>query len=242
MNIAICFWGIPRSLKYTIQSIQENILQVFHNNNITYKIFFHTYQVLEPYNNSRASETNVILNNDEYKLLNADYICIDNQETIKTKINFESYRTMEDPWDTNYETMDNFILAMYSKKQLWKLLDNCDETFTHYLFIRPDVLYLNNFDIKWLEQINDIDIYVPDFHKYANFNDRMALIKNKSIAKIYSNVFDHMLEYSKYCSLHSETFIRFILNWSFENINIHFIPFFFNRVRANGLMSMACTT
>ena len=239
MKIAICFWGLARSMKYTIQSIQERIIKNFDNNNIPYKVFFHTYQVLEPYNNSRASETDIILDNNEYELLNADYISIDNQEIIKTKINLKSYRSMEDPWDTNYETMDNFILAMYSKKQLWKLVNESNESFTHYLFIRPDVLYLNDFDINWLTKINNNDIYIPKFHhELYNFNDRMALIKNKSIAEVYSNVFDHMLQYSIQYQLHSETFIRFILKRSFENINIHFIEFFFNRVRANGLMTM----
>ena len=40
MKIALCFWGLTRSLKYTIDSIKNNILEILDSRNIEYKIFF----------------------------------------------------------------------------------------------------------------------------------------------------------------------------------------------------------
>ena len=78
MSVAICFFGITRSLKYTIKSINENILQVFQENNIDYDIYLHTYKITTDYVNYRANEsTNVNdIDNEEYRLLNPKYLKI----------------------------------------------------------------------------------------------------------------------------------------------------------------------
>ena len=196
----------------------------------------HTYTVDNKYNNSRAGEKDITLNNEEYKCINPDYVILDSQEEVKSSINFLQYRTRRDPWKNNYETMDNFILAMYSKKRLLELFqDNDDESYTHFLMIRPDVKYLNNFDINWLTRIKDDEIYVPNFGifgSHGGFNDRMALMCNKKVFVLYNSVFDMMLEYSKKHKLHSESINRF--NMNINKIITVFIPFYFNRVRANG--------
>lgn len=236
MKVAICFWGLTRSLKYTRDSINKYIFDVFKSNNVDYRIFMHTYTLHDKYNNPRSGEKDITLDNEEYKCINPDYVILDNQEQVKSSINFLQYRTHKDPWHNNYVTMDNFILAMYSKKRLLKLFqDNDDESYTHFLMIRPDVKYLNNFDIKWLTNIKDNQIYVPDFGIfgcYGGFNDRMALVCSKKVFVLYNSVFDMMLEYSKKTDLHSESINRF--NMNYNNIKTVFIPFYFNRVRATG--------
>ena len=46
MKIALCFWGLTRSLKYTIESIKKNILQPLDDGNIEYRI---TPEVINAY-------------------------------------------------------------------------------------------------------------------------------------------------------------------------------------------------
>ena len=112
MKIAIGFFGITRSLKYTIESIKNNIFNVLTMNNIQYDIFIHTYN-LSNYKNIRTNEIMNDVNNEEYKLLNANFIAIDEQDKIKEQINMSLYRTHADPWNTKYNSVDNFILAQY---------------------------------------------------------------------------------------------------------------------------------
>lgn len=95
MKVALCFWGLARSLRITYKSIENRVLKVLKRNKIPYKIFMHTYEVNSLLNNSRTGERGVKLNNKEYKILNADYVEVDNQEEVKKKLNLKQYRTKE---------------------------------------------------------------------------------------------------------------------------------------------------
>jgi len=236
MFVALCFWGIARSLKYTINSIENNILNILKENNIEYKIYFHTYTSNSKYNNPRANEYDCKLDNNEYKILQSDYIEVEDQDKIKLELDVKKYRTHGDAWHSNFNTLDNFILAMYSRKKLWKLIVNSKEydKITHYIFVRPDVKFLNKFNIKWLNIINENQIFIPNFHLFHfGFNDRMCICK-KSIAEVYSNIFTYIYLYSLRKKVHSETLIRDILLLRHPEIEIIGINFYFNRIRANG--------
>ena len=232
MRIALGFWGITRSLTYTNDSINEKILNVFKMNNIQYDIFMHTFTINLPYNNNRAGEHNLRLNNKEYELLNPNFIVIENQENVKNKIDIFKYRTFPDPWDTNYETFDNFICAAYSKNKLTDIIKKSNINFDYIIFLRPDVKYLNDFSLSFLDMVDDNTICIPNFHCFSDFNDRFCITNAKTF-EIYGRLFDKLFEYSKKMKLHSETVNA--LNIKHNNIKIIKIPFYFNRVRANGI-------
>lgn len=232
MKIALCFWGLTRSLKYTIHSIKKRILTVLKNNKIEYKIFMHTYKFDSQYVNPRAHEYNVDLDFDEYTLLNPDYIEIDDQDEIKQKIDVFKYRTHDDPWNSDYISVDNFLCAMYSKKQLGQMVENCEETFDYIIYLRPDVKYHSSFDIKFLSIVNKYTICTPNFHLFPKLNDRFCILTNNNLRKYYL-LFDEMYEYSLTQPLHSERFQYHTLINRYK-LSIKYIPFLFNRVRANG--------
>jgi len=230
-KVAIGFFGITRSLKYTIDSIKTNIFDVLTENNIDYDIFMHTYY-LNSYSNKRAREsiTNKI-NNDEYKLLNPKYFHQDDQDKIKNKLKLELYRTHKDPWHTNYESVDFFILACYSKFILTEMIEKTDINYDYILFVRPDCLYLDKLDISKFKLINNNTILIPNFGLTSNINDRFA-ITNNSTYKIYGKIFTELLKLSKKRQLHSESILDLILNNNkIKNIKI---PFNFSRIRYNG--------
>lgn len=306
MKIALIFWGLTRSLKLTINSIKENIINVLLENNIDYDIYLHTYKMNNIYNNKRAGEINISLKFDEYKLLNPDYFLYDEIDTICNKINFKSYHSKKDPWNSNYQTLNNFILAMYSKYKITKLLEqnmqqdnntseniyeeqinilkkkinlidieinklnniidniyikdnikvlqnekeelikkindltddsniiqnNYSKKYDYIMFLRPDVKYLNKFDIKWFNIINNDNICIPNFCIFNNFNDRFFL-SNITNGLIYGKLFEELLEFSLNNELHSETFHYNKISKKY-NLKINLIKFYFNRIRANG--------
>ena len=231
MRVALCFWGLTRSLKYTIDSIQSNILDILKKKGIQYTIFMHTYSLNECYTNTRSKEYNILPNNNEYILLNPDYIQIDNQDKIKESLNLQDYRTMGDSYKNNYESIDNFILAMYSKLEVTKLVTG---NFDYYIYLRPDVRYISNLNPSDLKLANDNTICIPNFQLWGNdkkFNDRFC-IANNTTYKIYGSIFNELLEYSKQYSIRSEDiYYKYILA---NNLSLRYINFFFNRVRANG--------
>jgi hypothetical protein len=231
MKVALAFWGLTRSLKYTIDSINNKIINKFKEHGIQYKIFMHTWIVNSVYNNSRSKEHGVVLDNTEYSLLNPDYIELQDQDDFKQKINFNAFRTHKDPWNTNYETVNNFICAMFSKSRCTQLIDKSNENFDYIIYLRPDVLYLNDFDVNFFKKVNSNTICIPNFALHNNFNDRFCIVNMKTY-KLYGHIFKKLFEYSKHCSLHSET-VHYKLMIK-NKIKIEKINFIFKRVRADG--------
>ena len=238
MKVALGFFGITRSLKYTIESIKYNIIDVFKSNDISYDIFIHTY-FLNNYINLRASEKldGNKIDNQEYNLLNPDFVIQDNQDEIKKKLNLESYRTNKDPWNSKYNCVDNFILGSYSKLMVTDMIDKNNKKskvkYDYILFIRPDCLYVNKFNLDFFKFVSDDKILIPSFDNIGKYgiNDRFA-ITNPSTYKIYGKVFLKLLELSKKYELHSETIIGLILNE--EKIKTQKVKFNFFRIRCNG--------
>jgi len=231
MKVALCFWGLTRSLKYTIDSIQSNLLNILKKESVNYTIFMHTYTINRPYTNTWAKEYNILLDNEEYKLLSPDYLEIDNQDVIRDMLNLPEYRKMPDYYKNNYETIDNFILAMYSKLQLTLLITKSDIEFDYYIYLRPDTMIKDVFNLTFFECINDTTLAIPKFELCYNFNDKFA-ITNRNTYIIYGSIFNILLESSKICILHPETlYFNYIKSY---NIMLVYIPIILIRIRANG--------
>ena len=232
MKVALCFWGLTRSLKHTIESIRENILKPLQENEIEYTIFLHTYKFESPYINPRAKEVNVELDFDEYLLLKPDFVQIDDQDEIKKEINMEQYHSLPDPWHSNYICLDNFVCAMYSKKQLGIMIKESELEFDYIVYLRPDVKYINKFDVKYFNITTPKYVCIPNFHLFPRFNDRLCVLKSCNLED-YSSMFNDMYEYSCVFPLHSENFQYYIITKKFH-WSIRYIPIHFNRVRVNG--------
>jgi len=227
MKIALVFFGITRSLRYTIHSIQRNILDPLSNHSVD--IMMHTYS-MKKYKNARTREASASYNNSEYKLLNPDRFKIEDLPTVKRKLQLSNYRSHKDPWETKYNSVDNFILAQYSKYQLVSMLENAGR-YEYILFIRPDCLYLDPLQEEFLKKANATTIVIPNFHLYGpyKFNDRFAITTPETYRK-YGSLFTSLLQISKEQPLHSET----VMGQYMKDVTIARVPFRFARIRING--------
>jgi hypothetical protein len=79
-------------------------------------------------------------------------------------------------------------------------------------------------------------ILVPNFHLYPvenpRMNDRFSITNLENGIRI-GNIFDDIYEYSKKNVIHSENILHALITKTLK-IRIVYIPFFFNRVRADG--------
>ena len=148
------------------------------------------------------------------------------------------YRTLPDPWNTNYNSVDNFILSQYSKFIATKMVSSMIEQnkYDYIIYLRSDVKYITPLPIQNLNLVNNNQILIPNFHLFGKykFNDRFAICNNSNY-KIYGNIYPYLLQISKQIPLHSETLIAEILNKN--KIKFNPIKFYFHRVRANGNIS-----
>lgn len=229
-NIAICFFGLCKSTDYTIDSINKYIFDPLTKLQFNYDIYLHTFNVNKPYSNKRNNEDNTILNNDLYKLLNPIKYIIEDDDKIKESIDFLKYRTHGDPWNNNYNSLDNVILALYSLNQVTELWKNSNKKYDYIMYLRPDVLFLQPLKLSYFTQINNSNIILPNFHEYP-VNDRFA-IGVPDIMQLYGERYNNAHNYSLLNKLHAEQYLHYIL--SINSITVIKINFKFSRIRANG--------
>jgi len=224
--IVLAFWGLTRSTQHTIESIVKNIYSELP----VYKVFVHTYSSKKVYANRRAGESAFEIK-PEIDCLNPWKAEIDDLDAVKQKLNLEKYHLQPDPWNTNYETLDNFVLAMYSKMRVTAMIAESGLPFSKVIFLRPDVVYRTNIRDALLAATDENAWVIPNFHLIRGFNDRFCIASTSNYMH-YGCVFPLLLEYSKRRPLHSETFYADYA--TSLRIRIVRVPFLFQRVRMNG--------
>lgn len=231
-KICICFYGLTRSLKYTINFIRNNILKILIKNNYYFDIYLHTYD-LEYITNKRSNENTVKLDKNEYKLLNPDYFKITNQDLFDNTIDVNKYLLKGDPWPDNPKvSLMNLLRQLNSLKQVSLITNENNINYEYYLYLRPDLIYLDKFDCNIIRNCKDNEFYSPNWGKYGGLNDRMGFGK-KDIMNKFAKRIDQALLYSQKYVLHSEKFLKYIMN----NCIIKDINMKSNRVRANGIIN-----
>jgi len=236
IRVAVCFFGLTRSLKHTINSINKNILNPLKNSNIDYDIILHTYDL--KYLKLKRSRENNKLDTNEWKLLKPIKSQIDNQDEFDKIYDYKYVKSFGDAWNTKYENTMNVIRQLNSLKQVWKLSETTNKKYDCYLFIRPDLKYTTKLDtneiMMSLKSNNENTIYTPSWHKGVNgLNDRIAM-GNPKVMKIYANRLDDVNDYLKTTkkALHAERFLKYVIEKN--NIQNKTINLIGKRVRING--------
>lgn len=231
MRVAICFWGLNRSTKFTISSIRKQLFFILQRNKISFDVYLHTYAVEGLYFNRRAGEKPARLDNHQWKLIRPHFHRIESQKHVDSMLDLPKYRTMGCPWNSpEFQTLNNHIRSLYSLKQVTQMMLARNVPYQYVLFCRPDVIYKTPFSIHFFRGLNDHSIKLVDYAKFP-VNDRFAIC-TPSVAKIYGLRFDKAYDYSLHKPLHSETYLANILK---ENkIQIQEIRFIFFRVRSDG--------
>lgn len=235
MHIAICVWGIVRSLRFTIESIHNYCLDPITKAGHTYEIYMHTYKFHGVYDNARSNERGLRLNFSEWRMLQPDHIYVEDQDLFDQSQDFSTFHGLGDPWKNDFVSFQNHLRAMnslyYLASQVEK--DSQHKHFDGIVYLRPDVTYLNELPFHLLEHLPNT-LFVPDFHRSCRggeYNDRMAMGDLKT-GLIYGKKYQAALSYSKRKPLHSEKFVYDYLRT--QNVTVKEIPFRFRRTRANG--------
>ena len=233
-KIAICFFGLTRSLKYTISSIETYIFNVLKEHNIDYDVYLHTYD-LTHISNKRSEEKNCPLDTEEWKLLNPTAHKITNQDEFDQQFNWKTLKKQGDFWKDGFNSTKNAIRQLNSLKEVTSLwLDK--PHYDSYLYLRPDLLYVNPINIDDIFPSTNT-IVIPKWGNHrGGLNDRIAYGPYE-VMQLYGNRIDYIEQYYRRKigamkkPYHSERYLCLILNK--RRIIIHKCNLMGIRIRAD---------
>lgn len=182
-RIAICFFGITRSLSYTIDSIRLNVLEPARRCGET-RLFAHLFRQSR-IDNPRSGESGS-LDVDEYQLLAADHVELEDPYLCLESMNYKEHVQRPDPWDDDYRSFRNFLHQLHSLDRVGSLALEWGPDV--YVFVRPDLRYLDSFEpfISQALRAKQPTVFYPNWQHHGGMNDRFAVIAGAEAARVYS--------------------------------------------------------
>ena len=171
-RIAIGFFGITRSLKWTLPSIQKNIIEQARALGDT-RLFAHFYQQ-DHINNPRTGEDQS-LDTNEYQLLECDEVELEKPGTCLATANFEWILSHGDAFYDEGKSLANLIHQLHSLQQVGRMIEAWKPDVT--ILARPDLTYHDSFASVIDKQLKSspTKITIPDWQWYGGYNDRFAI-------------------------------------------------------------------
>lgn len=232
-KVAIIYFGISRFPSKTIGSIYKNIIEPNEKNGISFK-FLSFINCIDNIFNPRSGEYDINIDKRNILDIPSDYYFIIRQEKRNIYHELKYIQKRKDVFDDGWLSINNLLNQLYILKSGWNSFKAVSkENFDAYLFLRPDLLYIDRIDIKNLlnNMTNNNSILLPSWHSWGGVNDRCALARPNA-AKYYALRFNEVKKFSSNNDLHSETFLA----WTLEKRGCYIgnLPLKAKRVRANG--------
>lgn len=217
LKIAVCFFGITRSLSFTLPSIESNILRplsrVATGCGASARIYSHFFAQAKV-DNPRSGE-NGAMAPDEHLLLANDWLRLEPPGACLDLWNFEALKDFRDRWSDGFRSLSNLIHQLHSLRQatLAALEDGADIV----IFLRPDLRYHDSLEAairRALLHPNRDLVQLPDWQSWAGLNDRFAVVSGTRAVHSYGCRIEQALTFCQDYQrpLHSEELLLYVLD------------------------------
>ena len=118
MRIAVCFFGLSRSLRTTHESIRENVLDPCRRTGETVSLAHLYYQ--GRVTNVRSGE-DAVLDPDDYRLLDLDAVWLQFKVPAELASIVERLKPFGDEWNDGFSSLNNLIRQLYSLSSVYQM-------------------------------------------------------------------------------------------------------------------------
>lgn len=209
-HIAICFFGITRSLRYTIGSIEQNVLGPARaRGRVT--VHAHLYRQTEIVN-PRSGE-NGRLDPDEHALLRPDQLELEDPDLCLGPMGFEALKTHGDAWYDDFRSLRNLVHQLHSLDRVTTMAQESGAGTV--IFVRPDLMYHDSmaYALRSALRSKRPSVWVPSWQRFSGANDRFAIAHGDRAIAAYGQRGRFALEYCETESkpLHAEQLLSYVL-------------------------------
>jgi hypothetical protein len=241
MRIFVGFFGITRSLRYTINDINTNMLAPLRAvaDIRLYGHFHLPAQIDNPRSGEHAEPTDAT----EAELLGLNICVMDQQDPTLIAETLAASKCYPDTWQDGYVSASNLCFQLRSLERLWAMMEpDIDRSIRDepgspplVLFLRPDLRYLDPIpiiDLARAMHAENADLAVPGWHSWGGVNDRFALVTARAAPLYAMRMASLPAALAEYGGLHGES----LLAHRIRQAGLHVIPLPVRavRVRANG--------
>jgi hypothetical protein len=172
MRIAVCFFGITRNFgKFALDSINCNLLGPVAQLDPKFRKFAHFNRITKV-TGKRSPENNVLVDSEEYKLLDCDLVALTDQDEVDQNIDFDHIKQYGDSWRNDFSSLKNLLRQFYSLNAVTDLLQRDGMAYDLVIFSRVDL----RFEVPLrLPKIRPATLYTAWFDRFRGLNDRFGL-------------------------------------------------------------------
>lgn len=234
------FFGITRSLRYTIGSIQRNVLAPLRAVGATVRLHGH-FHLPPSIDNPRSGEAGLPTDPTEAALLGLDRCVLDAQDDALIADTMAAVRRHPDVLQDDYRSARNLCFQLRSLDRLWASMAD-DVAASSRLFetwvalLRPDLHYLDPFPWHTLlpgMRSENLDLAVPSWHSWGGMNDRFAVATPDAAAIYATRGLAIGTSMAAYGGLHAESLLMHVSNEA--GLRVTPLPVRAVRIRANGM-------
>ena len=233
IKVAICYWGITRSLKRVVASHEQHLFSVLRKAGIAYQVFMHTWKTDDHY--VWGDKVVGPIDYTDYQCVDPDYYRLDKQDVFLSQLRFSDYFDAElyrqyggdSEHEWRPELIRNHLCALESMRRVTELVRSYSFDADYVLYIRPDALL--NRDLP-LSCFSGDAISLPNWGHYEGYNDRFAVMPF-SKCFVYGFRIEEIVEFrNERGRIVSEKFVKYIVDKYFDG-NIQFVDFNFDLIR-----------
>jgi hypothetical protein len=232
-KIAICYWGLPRSIKLVYKSQKENVFDILTKHNIEFDKYAHFWRTA----NNRVWDKvlSTPLDYESIPMLQLKECKLEDQSSFTDTLKFEDYYyRQEAPKEWLPDLILNHLCALESMKRCVNMILASNVIYDYIMFLRADALVDTILPVKDLFNLDYKTIAIPNYNHHEGLNDRFAVMRTES-ALYYSHRINRIAEYRRTKRyIVSEAYTKYI-------IDNHYIPkqveFKFRLMRSDGTYS-----